>query len=353
MKRWLGYLLYLLVSTSLLILLVEGAARVLIHFKYGHPGKTYGLWIADPELGATHRPNGYNTHTSLNNYGFRNREDVLEPKPPGALRIIAFGGSTTFGYNLQDGETYTDQLQVRLRRVPGYEQAQVLNAGRITYSAGHNLILMKRLVPVLRPDYALLYEGVNELFNAWVLQQERQSLDALDSRFGVLGKGYDQNRWLKRNSVIVRFIDYVVKKYLVPWRKLDLEIHPWVVENYEHVLREMLGFLRAQGAIPIVLRYPSVEQPDISFFSDLSAEIACEEGVIVLDLESRFDRFGVRERDYFADTGVHVTSRGAEVIADVLAELINELERKRRLGQGENGRSATPSPPMPYSYLCD
>ena len=190
---------------------LEGLGRELISLRYGVPGKTYGLWKYDPELGATHRSNAYNTRSTLNNYGFRNLENVFDPRPSNSLRIIAFGGSTTFGYNLKDGETYTEKLQERIRELPGFEKTQVLNAGRICYSAGHNLILMKRFVPQFKPDYVIIYEGINEMMNVWALQRDGVSLDNLGHRYGVIGKSFDQNRWLKRNSVIVRFIDYYVK----------------------------------------------------------------------------------------------------------------------------------------------
>jgi lysophospholipase L1-like esterase len=339
MRGRLFYLAYLVASVTFLVLLIEGAGRAIIHFKYGRPGKSYGLWIGDRELGATHRPNGYNTQTSLNAQGFRNQEEVFEPKPAGSLRIVAFGGSTTFGYNLRDGETFTEHLEARLRQEPGYEKTQVLNAGRITYSAGHNLMLMKRLVPSLRPDYALVYEGVNELYNAWVLQRDGQPLDGLGVQYGVIGRSYDQNRWLKRNSVIVRYVDYVVKARLDTAHKeggVGAEpspssqfVHPWVVANYRHVLQEMLVLLHRLGTVPIVFRYPSVGHAEQRMFSDLSAEIAQGYGIPVLDLESRFERLGERKRRYFIHTGVHVTEEGARIIADEAAAFILLLEKQR------------------------
>lgn len=73
------------------ILAIEGVGYAIIHFKYGVPGKTYGLWTHDAELGAIHSRNGYNSNSETNNYGFRNKEDVFEPKPPGSVRVIAYG----------------------------------------------------------------------------------------------------------------------------------------------------------------------------------------------------------------------------------------------------------------------
>ena len=349
MKRSVSYLLYLLyimAAVSLILLFLEGAGRVIIHAKYGVPGKSYGLWKYDVELGATHRFNAYNTRTSLNDYGFRNREDIYNPKPFNSLRIIAFGGSTTFGYNLADGETYTEKLESRLRRIPNYEKTQVLNAGRICYSAGHNLILMKRLVPLLKPDYVIIYEGVNEMMNTWALEQDGVSIDRLRSHYGAIGKSYDQNRWLKRNSIIVRFIDYYVKSRIIiprigtaPKREnmerepivQQNQIHPWVIENYKYVLRAMIDFLQKENVTPVVVRYASWHYPQQKIFSDISAQIAKEKGVLLCDMASRFKQLGDKAEDLFIETGVHVTPKGADILADELLETIRKDPARKRL----------------------
>lgn len=347
MKKIAFYIIWLVFSIGLAVLLIEGTGRLVIHFIYGIPGKSYGLWKSDPELGATHRKNAYNTRSSLNNYGFRNREDVFEPKPPNSLRIIAFGGSTTFGYNLKDSQVFTEKLEERLRRMPGYEKTQVLNAGRICYSAGHNIILIKRLVPQFKPDYVIVYEGTNEVLNSWMLQYDGISLDKLDSSsYGAIGKSYDQNRAFKRNSVIARFIDYYIKKAVdsirakaVNARKTSLslyetkniKIHPWIIENYRFLLKNILDFLNREKVKTIVIRYASIRNPEKKVFSDMSSEIAREKGTLIYDMQSQFDNFGGLEDDLFIYTGMHVTNLGASVMADGLYDVITkDLRREKR-----------------------
>src|SRR5262249_39810373 len=92
LKKALLYVITLLVLPLLGIIAVEFAGRIIIHAKYGVPGKSYGLWQYDKELGAVHASNSYNSNSETNSLGFRNHEDVFEPKPQGALRIIAYGG---------------------------------------------------------------------------------------------------------------------------------------------------------------------------------------------------------------------------------------------------------------------
>src|SRR5258708_4505922 len=101
LRRWISYWVILLVVVPVMLLaLAEVCARAVVWARYGVPGKQYGLWDFDPKLGAVHAKHAYNSNSETNDFGFRNREDVIEPKPSGAFRIIAYGGSTTFCYNL-------------------------------------------------------------------------------------------------------------------------------------------------------------------------------------------------------------------------------------------------------------
>jgi len=328
------YVLYVALVVLVLLMAVEGLGRAWVHFRYGVPGKSYGIWAYDPVLGADHRPNSYNSRTSLNAQACRNTEDMFEPKPQGSLRILAVGGSTTFGYNLNDASTWTHQLELRLRRLPGHERDQVLNAGRICWSAGHNLVYLKRILSKINPDYVILYEGVNEQMNVWGLLQEGVKLDDLDKlgSYGVLTKRYDQNRWLKRNSVIVRYYDYVIKRYIQELRNkqaskartapVSAVPQGWIIKNFHHLMSEMIDVCRANNARIIVIRYASTVNQDLSVFADIAAEEARAKNVPVFDAKERFSRFGEHMPDYFIETGVHVTPEGAMIMADELLDIL-------------------------------
>jgi len=134
----------------------EIGARVYFWARYGVPGKQYGIWREDPGLGAIHQENAHHSMGETNNMGFRNREDVREPKPPGSLRVITYGGSTTFCYNILTDEAWPVRLEQQMRsRRPGGANDQVLNGGAVMWSIGQVYVRAKRDVSVLKPDYAL------------------------------------------------------------------------------------------------------------------------------------------------------------------------------------------------------
>jgi hypothetical protein len=81
----------------------------------------------------------------------------VTPKKPGVKRIVALGGSSTYGTSVPDGQTWPDLLQRELG--DGYE---VINLGMPGYTTVENLIETAFIVSDLEADIALYYEGWND-----------------------------------------------------------------------------------------------------------------------------------------------------------------------------------------------
>ncbi len=343
-RKYLTWTAVLVIGAAALAVALEIAGNLYVNMRFGKPGKIYGIFESDPELRMVPKPNSFNTRTSLNNYGFRNTENVTEQREPGTLRVLVVGGSTTHGINLTDADTYTAKLQKKLRQVPGYEKAEVWNAGVICYSAGHNLILTKRLLPKLKPDYVIIFEGVNERLNSWVMQ----SLDKVDlgslNEYGVIGKNYSQAGGLMERSILLKFASWFLIRQVEKFRahKVILEErrnspeadpgepHPWTVRNFDYLLREMIRAVRAGGAEPLVIRFASHRRPDLRKFSDMSLQIAQEEAAPFLDAKKLFLKSGISPRELFIYTGVHVTPAGSELLAAGLFDKLMELESRKK-----------------------
>ncbi len=329
-----------------LLLAGEIACRVVMHMKHGVPGKNYGIYVGDAELGATHRPHGYNSNSILNNFGLRNREDVPDIKPPGSTRIYCSGGSTTFCYNLETDDAWPTVLQNKIRLLPGREKDQVLNGGQICFSLCHEFILGKRLIPQLKPDVVIIFTGVNEGMSAEQFEKnEPGALDRLlkEKKWGEPAKKLDQARFWKRNSALVRVWDYYIKRMFeqqatAAYRVEDIverpvnhpSQHPYVMENLDHSLRAYIAFIREQGATPVVLRFGDNGDNDwykrfgIREWRERAVQIAREEGVAVCDAASVIEAHPKR-KECFISSGVHVTSLGADVMAEELKKSLLSL----------------------------
>ncbi len=323
----------------LLLVLGEVAGRLVMWAKHGVPGKSYGIYQPDPELGATHRPNSYNSNSSINNWGLRNPDDTAEAKPPGSTRIYCSGGSTTFCYNLTTAEAWPLVLQANLRRLPGRERDEVLNAGQICFSVADEFALARRLLPKLKPDVVVIYSGINEGMAATSMNlAEPGVLDRLlrEQRWAVPTKNLAQTSFWMQNSVLRRFLEYRINRWLAqqfparprpaakPRPTTVPATHPYVRENFSQTLRLYLAFIRAQGAIPVVVAHGdngSRPRDNPNDLRTLAVEIARAEGAVVCDFEPVFDRHP-RWRECFIESGVHVTREGADVVAAELQRMI-------------------------------
>lgn len=103
------------------------------------------------------------TRAGINSLGYRG-DEIVQPKPDGVYRIVALGGSTTFGEYLQSHEeAYPHQLQTILRDTYGYDNVEVINAGVPGYTTWESAVNLLLRIPDLKPDMVIVYHGINDL----------------------------------------------------------------------------------------------------------------------------------------------------------------------------------------------
>jgi lysophospholipase L1-like esterase len=313
---------------------VEGGARLYFHLRFGVPGHVYGMSKYDPVLGAAPRENSYSQTAHLNDFGFRNSEPVFEPKPAGSLRLITYGGSTTFCHHLTNDEAWPIRLQAIMRSTrPGGAQDQVLNGGVVAWSLGHSAERIRRDVPRLRPDAVVIYTGVNERTNAEYLAREGAPMRELVAR-GDYGR-FTPNLAPSspfRDVIIYKFLRdrlfVSLQKWLHPTDQSllnQLPVDPDVMTNYLETMRQLVTYLRSEGVTPIVVR--EVYDPDsptapenkvLTSYSTAAAKVAADWGALVVDPTRDFQEATAHSPELFQYTGVHVTVAGAELMAEVL-----------------------------------
>ncbi len=102
-------------------------------------------------------------HDHVNSLGYRGPEIAL-PKPADVYRIVAIGGSTTYGLFLDLWQlAYPRQLEEMLQRDYGYDQVEVINAGVPQYSTWESAVNMLLRIPDLEPDLVIIYHGINDV----------------------------------------------------------------------------------------------------------------------------------------------------------------------------------------------
>jgi lysophospholipase L1-like esterase len=147
----------------------ELAARVVFPAPPNPTRQPQIQYRVDPEIRYTPLPNqrgwiddGFVTTNSL---GFRGPEPAL-PKPPNRFRIVAIGDSVTFGFGVNDGETFCAQAEALLReRMPGVD-LDVVNIAVPGFDTRQEVVLLRRTVSQLEPNLVLVGLYSNDIPDA-------------------------------------------------------------------------------------------------------------------------------------------------------------------------------------------
>lgn len=203
---------FLLANTVLLFVCLNGAAAIFLRLlPEGPPSyiRTFGMeqilqvhpgwteedaytfaddWTAgnkqvyEPFV-RTRVPEYHGEFLNVSEFGFREVKDQ-GPWPPNddAINVFVFGGSTTYGAGVSDGETIPSFLQEHLRAGTGNEGIYVYNFGRPSFISTQERILFElQVMDGHVPDVAVFIDGVND-FNEFDLSSDWNELLAESRR---------------------------------------------------------------------------------------------------------------------------------------------------------------------------
>ena len=158
---WLGYSVAIaILFEGALLLMFAARERTILFLRPPNPNRQ--IFESHPHLvvhgiaNATATIQG--TTISHNSQGFRGPE--ISEKKGDKRRIMAIGGSTTYGVSVSDKYTWTAFLQRELG-----EKVEVINAGIPAASTVEHIHLMATIVPEIKPDIILLHIGLNDMRN--------------------------------------------------------------------------------------------------------------------------------------------------------------------------------------------
>jgi len=338
------------------------AVRVALGMERGRSHPVFG-WTYNP--GFRIDIDGLQIH--INSHGLRG-EDFPEKKPPGEIRILCLGGSTTAGEDVGEAETYPAQLQAILRaRFPDLN-LRVINAGVPSYDVPHSLLDYELRLNRFEPDIVTIYHAINDLFiyhaagGPEIQPVHNYSGRRLEPWIQEADPG--DEGWFLRHLVLSH--SYVLRLLASTYRRLEPRAgmtspNPGGIATFAAYYRALVRQIRATGATPVAMTFaiaypgtfddadaekirqsfgtwitngymrPEVGKQVIDAENQATVELAGEEEVPVCDVASAVPP----DREHFIDV-CHLRAAGnqriAETLARTLAPLLEARGRKARTG---------------------
>lgn len=289
MKRILSRLA---LSAGVFLALLGGTEVVLRAQGYG---AIPSVWF-DPEVGTRFHPGqtrqilaagGVFMHSAeINDLGFRGQLPAPELDGDGGLRVVCLGDSFTFGWGVEDADTYPVQLEAALQdllaaRVAGDAGhsgprrspvgAEVLNVGLPGYNTWQEHRLYEKLVRPMAPDVVVLGWYLNDLDplsygvtgTLAPLDHPLAGTALLDYWVRKLRKKYPRFEFEGFDQAAAQEIKpyYDQNRPLVEHNSGHPQARPYVERNLAD-LGALLDDIQADGAVPLLVIFPSVGQVD-------------------------------------------------------------------------------------------
>ncbi len=304
MRRWLVRVaLSLLVSAGALVLaelgarLIYGPEDVLLNpampFLEDHPTI---IWTMRPGVDTWLEPLGMQLQT--NSLGLRD-EEIAQPKPPGELRILSLGESTTWGHAVAWDQSYSEQLEDRLEaRQGGAGAVQVVNAGHGAWTIWQSATWLKERGLALEPDMVMAYHLANDFLPRGVVDPHH---------FLVSVRHSDWELYQIRAPIApLLSVAYTSRLYLA-LRKLVLRVpavedsEDWSGDTFSGVRvpsedreRAWWSLIRAcrERDIPLVVLEPLYREPGPYTGDTFLRQLSRERGVFRVDLPGAWREAG-------------------------------------------------------------
>jgi len=307
------------------------------------------------------RPNrnwtGAGARYSTDAYGFRTRVAARSSSPtPSDLRIFTMGGSSTFGYGLDDDATWSHYLERNLRRAPGgsFADAVVVNAGANGFNSLQ--IALRYYLRVARhaPTHVVLYAGHNDVQTfampddgIWLTERILHA-PTLAAYWAARSRGMNPYaRSLLAFTVASRWGSVDRKRLRSPYRSGRDRKFPSPVEVEVPEDRDVEGvieynaarfarnvetwctLLLADGVEPVLTTFIHALPPDkpraraIERHNELLREIANRRSLRLVDIAAAFASRVAEEAEppgkFFQKDRYHPARAGAEFIAEQLS----------------------------------
>lgn len=304
----------------------------------------------DPLLGYEYRPSyggegeGFDApHRTIrtNAHGFRDRELPLA-KPPGTIRVIAFGDSTTAGNCVDDFEDVYPKVLERLlaQRADG-TRYEVLNQGVGGYHTRQEIRMLETKGLAFEPDVVTVMFCVNDYYPA-ADGDVKERLQAASAHLAPMSEKGSLLGAVLQRSRLAFCVYHRVRNLVDAWGDPVFARDESLVEEALHRLSELQ---REHGFRALVFILPAFKDPWSAYrhqedHDRLLAIGARIDDLEVIDLLPDFAALGP-DPEPFACDGLHPNEAGHAVLAEMVAHHLERMGLVRPAGTAsgmESGR---------------
>lgn len=241
----------------------------IVEVNLGRPDEIPASIHSHPYLLYFNTPNYQDSIKQHNSMGYRSGE-ILPEKPEETFRILALGGSTTYGYlNKDPSTTWPSLLQKKLRDHFSTEKIEVINAG-LNYATSAELlagyVFRHRY---LNPDVVIFHEGGNDavpvFFDAYTPEY---------THFRAHGSGAYLRRYEKillHSNVFKVFYSLWLNNLETVYRSQPYslsKLNRGQVEKYVKDETRYRGFMRN---VELLIRLAQLDSADVLLFGFIQA----------------------------------------------------------------------------------
>lgn len=316
---------------------------------------------AHPYLAYSLRPNWRTSRrlklqASHNSLGFRGPETTWD-KPQGVFRIACLGGSSTYGHTPTSNEhTWPARLEYHLSEARKDRRIEVINAGVSGYSTFESLANLAFRVVDLRPDLVLVYHSINDVRCALYPDPVPDN-----THWRAV---WPRVRASPIESYLEHSISYLIwRRYCTDYFEMSIDLGSYAIvdfgkkrstawpppdrgfRNMERNLHSIAVVAREHGAEPVFITLGAdyrdfagraTEVGDVRGMAratEIIRRVAKEKDILVIEAAKVLESTAGSERGKKDDEQgiftheVHLTNRGADLLAKTIAEALLRADR--------------------------
>lgn len=306
-----------------LVLLIGGSEAALrsADFPKKDPGREFThkeiYWKQDPNLHLepmSHKETGATFRVSTDENGLRAPLHAVE-KPAGTFRVMTLGCSTTFGWGVDDDQSYPARLEALLRE-RGYPTVEVVNGGQPGHSSFQGMWLWDKVLAGYHPDLVIF---------GYIVQDARK-VQYSDRSQAMLQQNAD---FLKQNVLYqlrtYLFLKELVNRWRIEEKDQNNEIERVPPEEYVENIRAFKERVDRVGGTMMLFGYPLERAGYTEYYRKILKSASDNDALgkpPLYDPQPEFERFTSQRTLYFPQDRGHANAEGNDLIARGMADFL-------------------------------